>query len=172
MLNKAMIIGNLGADPEIRYSGNGTAICNLRIATDESYPDKDGNRVPKTEWHRVVVFNRQAESCKNFLSKGSRVFVEGKLQTRKWTDQNGAEHTTTEIRADRVQFLDRKSDRGGQGGYGNDAPFDDDRRNSSGRGSYGGRGGQGGYNDGGQDGYGYDGTVFPSEASAMDDAPF
>ena len=108
MLNKVMIIGRLGADPEIRYTQAGQATCSLRIATDESYTDHDGKRVERTEWHRVSVFGKSAENCNQFLHKGSLVYVEGKLSTRKWQDQNGQERYTTEIRAERVQFLDRK----------------------------------------------------------------
>ena len=108
MLNKVMIIGRLGADPELRYTQSGQATCSLRIATDESYTDRDGKRVERTEWHRVSVFGKAAENCNQYLGKGSLVYVEGKLTTRKWTDQNGQERYTTEIRTDRVQFLDRK----------------------------------------------------------------
>ena len=113
MLNKVMIIGRLGADPELRYTQGGQPVCSLRVATDESYTDKDGNRVERTEWHRVVVFWRAAENCNQYLRKGSLVYVEGRLSTRKWQDQNGQDRYSTEIRADRVQFLDRKEN-GGQ----------------------------------------------------------
>lgn len=108
MLNKVMIIGRLGADPEIRYTQAGQATCSLRIATDESYTDRDGKRVERTEWHRVAVFGKSAENCNQYLGKGSLVYVEGKLATRKWQDQKGQDRYTTEIHADRVQFLDRK----------------------------------------------------------------
>ena len=108
MLNKVMIIGRLGRDPELRYTQNGSPVASLNIATDESYMDRDGNKVERTEWHRVSVFQRQAENCANYLTKGSLVYVEGSLQTRKWQDQNGQERYTTEFRADRVQFLDSK----------------------------------------------------------------
>lgn len=108
MLNKVMIIGHVGADPELRHTQSGQAICNLRVATDESYTDKDGNRVERTEWHSVVAFGKTADHCNQFLHKGSLVYVEGKLATRKWQDQNGHDRYTTEIRAERVQFLDRK----------------------------------------------------------------
>lgn len=108
MLNKVMIIGHLGADPELRYTQAGQATCSLRIATDESYTDRDGKRVERTEWHRVSVFGKSAENCNQYLGKGSLVYVEGKLATRKWQDQKGQDRYTTEIRADRVQFLDRK----------------------------------------------------------------
>lgn len=116
MLNKVMLIGRLGADPELRYMQSGDAVANMNVATDESYTDRSGNKVEKTEWHRVVVFQRQAENCANFLAKGSMVYVEGSLQTRKWEDKEGQTRYTTEIKAQRVQFLDRKGERGQQGG--------------------------------------------------------
>ena len=84
MLNKVMIIGRLGRDPELRYTQSGSPVATLNVATDESYMDRDGNKVERTEWHRVSVFQRQAENCANFLTKGSLVYVEGSLQTRKW----------------------------------------------------------------------------------------
>jgi len=103
-----MLIGRLGKDPEIRYTTNGSPIANMRIATDESYTDRDGNQVDHTEWHTVVVFQRQAENCQRYLKKGSLVFVEGSLQTRKWQDPQGQDRYTTEVKAQRIQFLDRK----------------------------------------------------------------
>ena len=122
MLNKVMIIGRLGRDPELRYTQSGSPVATLNVATDESYMDRDGNKVERTEWHRVSVFQRQAENCANFLTKGSLVYVEGSLQTRKWQDQNGQDRYTTEIKAQRVQFLDRRSDgpRADMGGYEDD----------------------------------------------------
>lgn len=108
MLNRVMIIGRLGADPDLRYTQSGQATCSLRIATDESYTDRDGKRVDRTEWHRVSVFGKAAENCNQYLGKGSLVYVEGKLATRKWQDQNGHDRYTTEIRADRVQFLEKR----------------------------------------------------------------
>ena len=108
MLNKVMIIGRLGADPELRYTQGGQPVCSLRIATDESYTDKDGNRVERTEWHSIVVFGKTADNCNQFLRKGSLVYVEGKLATRKWQDQKGQDRYTTEIRAERVQFLEKR----------------------------------------------------------------
>lgn len=113
MLNKVQIIGRLGRDPELKYSSAGAPIVNLRIATDESYMDRDGNKVERTEWHTVVVFQRAAEACAAHLSKGSLVYVEGSLQTRKWQDQQGQDRYSTEIKAQRVQFLDRKNSDGG-----------------------------------------------------------
>ena len=115
MLNRVMLIGRLGRDPELRYTQNGSPVASLRIATDESYTDKDGQRVDRTEWHSVVVFQRSAENCNQYLRKGSLVYVEGKLTTRKWQDQNGQDRYTTEVRADRVQFLDRKGSNPGEG---------------------------------------------------------
>lgn len=116
MLNKVQIIGHLGRDVELRYSQNGSAVASLNIATDESYTDRDGNKVERVEWHRVTVYNKSAENCANYLHKGSLVYVEGSLQTRKWQDQNGQDRYTTEIKAQRVQFLDRRGDDGQQGG--------------------------------------------------------
>ena len=109
MLNKVTLIGRLGADPDVRSLPSGDPVVSLRIATDENYTDRDGNRAERTEWHRVSVFRRQAENCGRYLRKGSLVYIEGKLTTRKWTDQNGQDRYSTEIRADRVVFLDRKS---------------------------------------------------------------
>lgn len=113
-LNTAMLIGRLGKDPELRYTQSGSPVCSLSLATDESYTDRDGNKVEKTEWHRITAFQRVAENCANYLTKGSLIYVEGSLTTRKWQDQQGQDRFTTEIKADRVQFLDRKGD--SQGG--------------------------------------------------------
>lgn len=127
MLNKVMLIGRLGKDPELKYTQSGVPVANLNVATDESYVDKDGNRQERTEWHRVVVFQKAAENCRNYLAKGSLVYIEGSLQTRKWQDQQGQDRYTTEVKAQRVQFLDRRGERsdeppydagGGEGGYG------------------------------------------------------
>ena len=164
MLNKVMIIGRLGRDPELRYTQSGMPICNLNIATDESYTDKDGNKVDRTEWHRVVVYQRQAENCANYLGKGSLAYVEGSLTTRKWQDQQGQDRYTTEIKAQRVQFLDRKGDAAqaqsgsynqyggpGQGGASRQPQRQQQSRN---------------------DDYEDLGPAFPSEASGMDEVPF
>ena len=114
MVNKIFIIGRLARDPEIRYTQNGSAIANMTVATDESFTGSDGNKVERTEWHRVTVFGKMAENCGNYLGKGSLVHVEGSLATRKWQDQNGQDRYTTEIKAQRVQFLDRRE--GGKDG--------------------------------------------------------
>lgn len=108
-MNKVMLIGRLGRDPELRYAANSFPVATLRIATDESYTNRDGKKVERTEWHTVIVFQRQAENCQTYLKKGNLVFVEGSLQTRKWQDQQGQDRYTTEIKASRVQFLDRNN---------------------------------------------------------------
>ena len=112
--NKVFLLGRLARDPEIRYTQNGSAIANMTVATDESFTGSDGNKVERTEWHRVTVFGKAAENCGNYLGKGSLVHVEGSLATRKWRDQNGQDRYTTEIKAQRVQFLDRRE--GGKDG--------------------------------------------------------
>ena len=109
-MNKAIIVGRLGRDPESTYSQAGTAICNLSVATDESYKDQSGNKVEKTEWHKVTAFGKPAEFCGRYLSKGRLVLVEGSLQTDKWTDKQGVERYTTKIKAMRVQALDKAQD--------------------------------------------------------------
>lgn len=114
MVNKIFIVGRLSRDPEIRYTQNGSAIANMTVATDESFTGSDGNKVERTEWHRVTVFGKAAENCGNYLGKGSLVHVEGSLATRKWQDQNGQDRYTTEIKAQRVQFLDRRDHDGDQ----------------------------------------------------------
>jgi len=116
-INKVILVGNLGNDPEVRYANNGAAIANLSIATSESWKDKNtGEQVDKTEWHRVVMFNRLGEIAGEYLKKGSKVYVEGKLQTRKWQDQSGQDKYTTEIVASEMQMLDSRGDSGGMGG--------------------------------------------------------
>ena len=104
-LNKVMLIGNLGRDPEIRYTQNGTAVANFTMATTEYWNDPGGERREKTEWHRIVVWAKQAEFVGEYLKKGRSVYVEGSLQTREWTDRDGNKRVTTEIRAQRVQAL-------------------------------------------------------------------
>ena len=113
MLNKAMIIGRLGKDPEVRQAANG-AVCNLSVATDESYMGRDGQKVERTEWHRVTCFGKTAENVARYLAKGSLVYVEGRILTRKWQDQSGQDRFSTEINANVVRFLDKRSDGGQQ----------------------------------------------------------
>lgn len=108
-VNKVILIGRLGRDPELRNTQTGGAVCNMALATDESYVDKNtGNKIDQVEWHRVTTFNRTAENCSQFLHKGSLLFVEGKLSTRKFQGKDGVERQVTEIKAERVQFLDSK----------------------------------------------------------------
>jgi single-strand DNA-binding protein len=113
-VNKVILIGNLGRDPEIRYMPNGGAVANLALATSESWKDKTtGEQQEKTEWHRLVMFKRQAEIAGEYLKKGSKIYVEGKLQTKKWQDNEGKDRYTTEIVCHSMQMLDGRND-GGQ----------------------------------------------------------
>mgnify|MGYP005842741353 CR=1 FL=1 len=117
-VNKVILIGNLGQDPDTRYTPNGNAVVNLNLATDESYKDRQsGQLVPKTEWHRIVMFGKIAEIAGQYLRKGSKVYIEGKLQTRKWTNKEGQDVYTTEVVVDingQMQMLDsRGGDKGG-----------------------------------------------------------
>jgi single-strand DNA-binding protein len=107
-VNKVILIGNLGADPELKYTPSNRPLCNLRIATTEVFKDKSGQRQEKTEWHRVTVWGDQAESCAKYLAKGRSVYLEGKLQTRSY-DKDGHKHYTTDVVADRVVFLGGES---------------------------------------------------------------
>ena len=154
MFNQVTLIGRLGQEPDLRYLADGTPVLTISVATDESYTDREGNKVERTEWHRVVVFQRRAEACATYLHKGSLVHVVGRLTTRKWQDSGGEDRYITEIRASKVQFLDRRPDssegtrsRGNgprdQDGDKRPVPNDDDL-----------------------------GPAFPSEASNMDDVPF
>jgi single-strand DNA-binding protein len=115
-VNKVILIGNLGADPETRYMPSGGAVTNLRLATSESWKDKQtGEQNERTEWHRVAMFNRLAEVAAEYLKKGSQVYIEGKIRTRKWQDRDGNDRYTTEIIADEMQMLGGRG--GGGGGY-------------------------------------------------------
>lgn len=108
-INKVILIGNLGADPEVRYMPNGTAVANIRVATSESWRDKQtGEQQDRTEWHRVVLFRRLGEIAGEYLRKGAKVYIEGRLQTRKWQGQDGTERYTTEIIANDLQMLDSR----------------------------------------------------------------
>ena len=120
-INKVILVGNLGQDPEVKYTQSGSAITNISIATTDSWTDKaSGNKQKKTEWHRVVFFSKLAEIAGEYLRKGSQVYIEGSLRTRKWQDQQGQDRYTTEIVASEMQMLGGKSE-GSQGGY-NQAP--------------------------------------------------
>lgn len=107
-VNKVMLLGNIGKDPEVRVSPNGTAIANLTLATSETWKDQQGERQERTEWHRIVMFGRTAEVARDYLRKGSKLYLEGKLQTRKWQDKEGKDQYTTEIVAHEFQMLDPK----------------------------------------------------------------
>jgi single-strand DNA-binding protein len=104
-VNKVILVGNLGRDPETRYTTGGDAVTNIRVATTDTWKDKNGEKQEKTEWHTVVFFGRQAEIAGEYLKKGRQVYVEGRLQTRKWQDKEGQDRYTTEIVADRMQML-------------------------------------------------------------------
>jgi single-strand DNA-binding protein len=141
-INKVIIVGNVGGDPETRYMPSGSAVTNLTVATNESWKDKQtGEQKERTEWHRVAMFNRLAEIAAEYLRKGSQVYIEGKLRTRKWQDKSGQDRYTTEIIADEMQMLGGRGGSGGGGNFGG---------GSQGGGSQG--GGQGGGQSGGQGG--------------------
>ncbi len=154
-INKVIIVGNLGQDPETRYMPSGAAVTNFTVATNESWKDKQtGEQKERTEWHRVAMFNRLAEIAAEYLRKGSQVYIEGKLRTRKWQGQDGQDRYTTEIIADEMQML------GGRGGGG---------------GSFGGGGGGGGSfggGGGGQKGGGGNAPPQPGPDDFDDDIPF
>lgn len=157
-VNKVILVGNLGRDPEVRTMQNGGKVVNLSVATSERWNDRDGNRQEKTEWHRVVIFNEKlAEVCERYLRKGSKVYVEGQLQTRKWTDQSGQDKYSTEVVLQRYRgeltMLDGRNDGGGGGGGYSDG------------GGYG-----GGSSGGGQQGGGSSGGDFNQDLD--DEIPF
>lgn len=141
-VNKVILVGNLGRDPEVRYMPNGDAVANYSIATTETWKDKNGMRQEKTEWHNIVMYRRLAEIAGEYLKKGSSVYIEGRLQTRKWQDKQGNDRYTTEIVADQMQMLGGRNSGGGGGGY---------EGGSHDGGGYGG-GGSGGGNMGGGSG--------------------
>lgn len=142
MVNKVILIGNLGADPELRSTQSGQSVASLRLATTEKYKDRDGNLQEKTEWHRITVWGPQAENVNKYCKKGKQLYIEGRLQTRKWQDKEGKDQYSTEIVADNVRFLGGGgADREGGGGYG-----------GAGGGGGGSGGGGGGYGGGGYGG--------------------
>ncbi len=153
-VNKVILVGNLGRDPEIRSTQDGTKVANLSLATSETWRDRNsGERRERTEWHRVVIFNeRLCEIAEKYLRKGSKIYVEGQLQTRKWTDQQGQERYTTEVVLQRFRgeltMLDGRQD-GGGGGYGDDGGPGGGSGGGFGGGSGGGGGGGGGSGGGG-----------------------
>jgi len=158
-VNKVIIVGNLGGDPETRYMPSGSAVTNFTVATNESWKDKQtGEQKERTEWHKVAMFDRLAEIAAEYLRKGSQVYIEGKLQTRKWQGKDGQDRYTTEIRASEMQML------GGRGGAGGGA---------GGGGSFGGGGQQGGgQQGGGQQGGGGNAPPQSGPDDFDDDIPF
>lgn len=130
-VNKAILVGNLGRDPEVRYSPNGQAVANVTLATSESWKDKtSGEKQEKTEWHRVVFFGKLAEIAGEYLKKGSQAYIEGRLQTRKWQDKEGKDRYTTEIVAAELQMLGSRGGAGGGGAmpsdsFNQDAPYEE-----------------------------------------------
>jgi single-strand DNA-binding protein len=105
MINKAILVGRLGKDPEVRYTPDGAMVTNFNVATDEQWKDKDGQKVQKTEWHKIVTFRKLAEICSKYLTKGQMVYLEGKIQTRSWEDKEGVKKYTTEIIASEMKML-------------------------------------------------------------------
>jgi single-strand DNA-binding protein len=120
MINKAILVGRLGADPEVRYTPDGLMVTNFNLATDETRKDKSGERIQKTEWHRIVTFGKLAEICGNYLSKGKLIYLEGRIQTRSWEDKDGNKRSTTEIVASDMKMLDSKGQAKGSGVTGNE----------------------------------------------------
>lgn len=171
-LNKVMLIGNLGKDPEVRAIPSGTKVANFSIATTENYTDKNGQKVDKTEWHNIVMWRGLAEIAEKYLRKGSQIYVEGRLQTRSWDDQNGQKRYTTEIVVDNLQMLGRPANRDGNSGAGAGGEgFREPAYNSAPRGQ-GGRS-EGGYAGGGNSYGGSSGGGSPSvPPPAEDDLPF
>lgn len=156
-VNKAILVGNLGQDPEIRSTGSGTPVATLRIATSDRRKDRDGNWTDHTEWHTVVVFGRQAENVGRFCKKGKQLFIEGRIQTRKWQDRDGRDRYNTEIVADNVRFLGGRGESAGSydsgGSYGGGS-YGGNQGGNQGGGSYGGGNPSGGNSGGGSDGGG------------------
>lgn len=177
-VNKVIIVGNLGRDPETRYMPNGEAVTNIAVATTESWKDKtSGEKKELTEWHRITFYRKLAEIAGQYLKKGSQIYIEGRLQTRKWTDKENVERYTTEIVADSMQMLGSRQGMGGGAG----AAMDDDyaasapapRQSSGGSGN----GGNNGSSGGGRDGGGSGGARQPAKSAPNfndmdDDIPF
>jgi single-strand DNA-binding protein len=139
---KTLVLGRLGRDPELRYTPNGTPVCQISVATDEGYKDREGNQVDRTEWHRIQAWRKQAENLCQYKKKGDLLLIEGKLQTRKFTDREGVERSVTEIRAERIHFMPD----GRSNGQRSVLPTED-----------------------GADDHG---PAFPSDSSQMDEPPF
>ena len=145
-LNRVTLIGNLGQDPEVRFTQGGQAILNMRIATSESWLDRDGERKERTEWHTVIMWGKRGEALGKFLTKGTKLCAEGRLQTRSWEDKSGNKRYTTEVVATNVILLSSRGS-GGGGGYDDGPPPPKDDYAPSGDGEGGGGGGGGGFGD-------------------------
>ena len=142
-VNKVILIGRLGRDPELRTTGSGSTVANLRVATDERRKDREGNWSNHTEWHSVVAFGRTADNVGRYLKKGRQLYIEGRLQTRKWQDKEGRDRYSTEVVADNIRFLGGREDSGG-GGYSGGGNLGGGRGGGGGGGGAGGGGGGGG----------------------------
>ncbi|GAC1341021.1 MAG: hypothetical protein NVS2B9_06070 [Myxococcales bacterium] len=156
-INKVILVGNLGKDPEVRYTPGGQAVANFNIATNEAWTDKQGQKQERTEWHRIVVWGKTAELCGEYLSKGRQVYIDGRLQTREWNNKEGVKQYTTEVVANQVLFLSggergagqgRGGAKGGGDDFGPPPPnFDDSHAGPQGGGAGGGGGNKGGGED-------------------------
>ena len=169
-INKVILVGNLGNDPEVRYSQSGSAITTLSVATSESWKDKDGNQQERTEWHRVKAFGRLAEIMGEYLKKGRQVYIEGSLRTEKYTDKNGVEKYSTDIIADEMQMLGGMGEGGGGGQRGGGERSERPARPSGGGG--GGGGDRGGPRGGGGGDYGSRSGGGSSAPPSRNDDPF
>ena len=169
-INKVILVGNLGNDPEVRYSQSGSAITTLSVATSESWKDKDGNQQERTEWHRVKAFGRLAEIMGEYLKKGRQVYIEGSLRTEKYTDKNGVEKYSTDIIADEMQMLGGMGEGGGGGQRGGGERSERPVRPSGGGG--GGDGDRGGQRGGGGGDYGSRSGGGSSAPPSRNDDPF
>ena len=141
-VNKVILVGRLGRDPETRYTGGGQAVANFSLATDESYRDKNGERQKRTEWHKIVVWGKQAEIAQQYLKKGSLIFIEGRIQSREWQDKEGQKRTSFEIVANNFRMLGGRGDGGSGGSFGGGSRAGDDHEPSGPSDDFG--GGQGG----------------------------
>jgi single-strand DNA-binding protein len=163
-VNKVILVGNLGQDPEVRYTQSNQAVANFSVATTENWTDRDGNRQEKTEWHRIVAFRKLAELCKSYLKKGRQVYLEGSLQSRSWEGRDGQKRYTTEVVANNIVFLGR-GDGGGRGGEAGFPPPHPGPESPSGPDGSDGSGGSGGPS-------GPSGPSGPGGPGGDDDLPF
>ncbi|HEY6879537.1 MAG TPA: single-stranded DNA-binding protein [Polyangiales bacterium] len=165
-LNRAILVGNLGMDPELKFTQGGQAVLRIRLATSESFVNKSGERQDRTEWHTVIVWGKRAEALNKILSKGRTIWVEGRIQTRSWEDKDGGKRYATEINANNIGLVGGGGGGGGRGNFGGEG--------GGGGGGYGGGGGGGGYGGGGAGGGGAGGDFGGGdfEGGNDDDIPF